>query len=239
MTNQYEEESSSRKLRTLATKLIEIRNENSITQEDFILGYGLQRNIQENLNGVANIIYHITNDTGKKQRKRDYEVLFGDKCEQTKRKGELLSPQKDFWLEAERNEIDSINKKKDLQAAQLPRGKKFFKTKWVYRVKYGATGEFKSNKDRLVACGYALIFGDDFDETYSLVIRLTSLKLLFANSAQLGLIIHQLDVNTAFLHADIQEEIYIKPPEGMPLPEVMNCFRLKKSLYGLKQSPRE
>jgi len=90
-----------------------------------------------------------------------------------------------------------------------------------------------------VACGYAQIFGVDFDETYSPVIRLTSLRLLFAIAAQLGLIIHQMDVDTAFLHADIQEEIYIKPPEGMLLPEGMNCFRLKKALYGLKQSPRE
>ena len=79
----------------------------------------------------------------------------------------------------------------------------------------------------------------DFDETYSPVIRLTSLRLLLAISAQLGLIIHQMDVDTAFLHADITEEIYINPPDGMDLPENMDCFRLKKALYGLKQSPRE
>jgi len=48
-----------------------------------------------------------------------------------------------------------------------------------------------------------------------------------------------MDVNTAFLHADIQEEMYITPPDGFPLPKVMNCFRLKKALYGLKQAPRE
>jgi hypothetical protein len=48
-----------------------------------------------------------------------------------------------------------------------------------------------------------------------------------------------MDVNTAFLHADIQEEIYIAPPEGFPISKGMNCFRLKKALYGLKQSPRE
>ena len=155
------------------------------------------------------------------------------------RRQAMSSEQKDLWVEAERKEIESIQKKKVLQPAQLPRGKKLLRTKWVYRVKYGAGGELKSYKARLVACGYAQIFGVDFDETYSPVIRLTSLRLLFAISAQLGLIIHQMDVDTAFLHADITEEIYIKPPEGMPLPIGMNCFRLKKALYGLKQSPRE
>jgi len=74
---------------------------------------------------------------------------------------------------------------------------------------------------------------------YSPGIRFTSLRLLFSISAQLGLIIYQMDVDTAFLHADIKEEIYIKPPQGMQLPPTMNCYRLKKALYGLKQSPRE
>jgi len=60
-----------------------------------------------------------------------------------------------------------------------------------------------------VACGYSQVFGVDFDETYSSVIRLTSMRLLYAVSAQLGSKIHQMDVNTAFLHADIQEDIYI------------------------------
>ena len=92
---------------------------------------------------------------------------------------------------------------------------------------------------RLVACGYAQIFGVDFDETYSPVARLTSLRILFAIAAQLRLKVHQMDVETAFLNADVTEEIYIHPPEGFPLPETCNCFRLKKALYGLKQSPRE
>jgi len=84
-----------------------------------------------------------------------------------------------------------------------------------------------------VACGYAQIFGVDFDETYRPVIWLTSLRLLFAIAVQLGLMIHQMDVDPAFLHADIQAEIYIKPPEGIPLPKGMNGFRLKTVLYGI------
>ena len=97
----------------------------------------------------------------------------------------------------------------------------------------------KSFKVRLVACGYAQVFGVDFDETYSPIARLTSLRILFAIAAQLKLRIHQMDVDTAFLNANITEEIYIQPPEGFPIRSNMNCFRLVKALYGLKQSPRE
>ena len=86
--------------------------------------------------------------------------------------------------------LESIQRKNVLHPAQLPRGRKLLKTKWVYRVKYGVSGELKSYKARLVCCGYAQIFGVDFDETYSPVIRLTILRLLFAISAQLGLMIH-------------------------------------------------
>ena len=62
---------------------------------------------------------------------------------------------------------------------------------------------------------------------------------MFAISAQLRLRVHQMDVETAFLNASVTEEIYIKPPEGFPIDEPNNCFRLKRALYGLKQSPRE
>ena len=93
-------------------------------------------------------------------------------------------------MEAERKEIDSITSKGVLEGAVLPQGRKLLKTKWVYKVKHGPTGEVKSFKVRLVACGFAQIFGVDFDETYSPVARLTSLRIVFAVAAQLGLRVH-------------------------------------------------
>jgi len=74
-------------------------------------------------------------------------------------------PQKELWLEAERKEIESINKKEVLQPEQRPHGKKLLRTKWVYKIKYGAEGELSSYNVRLVACGYSQVFGVDFDET--------------------------------------------------------------------------
>jgi hypothetical protein len=130
-------------------------------------------------------------------------------------------------------EITSNNINGVLKPAQLPRNRKTLRTKWVYRIKNDANGNIKTFKVRLVACGYAQIFGVDFDETFSPVARLTSLRIVFAISAQLGLRIHPMDVDTTFLNATVTEEIFIKPPEGFPLPPNMNCFRLCKALYGL------
>ena len=155
------------------------------------------------------------------------------------RRQAMASKEREQWLAAEQKEIDSITKKEVLEPAVLPSGKKLLKTKWVYKLKHGAEGELKSFKVRLVACGYAQVYGVDFDETYSPVARLTSLRIVFAIAAQLRLKVHQMDVETAFLNASVTEEIYIRPPEGFPITEAHNCFRLRKALYGLKQSPRE
>ena len=92
------------------------------------------------------------------------------------RRQAVFGPQKEYWLAAEQKEIESINEKEVLEPAILPEGRKALKTKWVYKLKHGASGELKSYKVRLVACGYAQIFGVDFDETYSPVARLTSLQ---------------------------------------------------------------
>ena len=106
-------------------------------------------------------------------------------------------------------------------------------------MKHGAQGELKSFKICLVACRYVQIVGIDFDEAYSLVVELTSLRILFAIATQLKVRIHQMDIVTSFLNSSITTEIYVKPPEAYSLKPNINCFRLVKALYVLKQSPRE
>jgi len=127
--------------------------------------------------------------------------------------------------------------KKVLQPAQLPRGERLLNTKWVCKIKYGAQGELSSYKVRLVARGYSQIFGINFDKTYSPVIRLTRMRLLFAISAQLGLKIHQMDVNHSFMLTYLKKYTSDHQKDFRYL-KVRNCFRLKKALYGLKQAPR-
>jgi len=150
----------------------------------------------------------------------------------------LKSIHAEHWLRAEDSEIHSLQKKKVLHACILPENKTMISTRWIYRIKYHQDGSINVYKARLVARGYEQILGIDYDETFSPVVRLTSLRIIFALSVGYNLIIHTMDVDTAFLNAPLEEDIYIKPPTGFNLPPGTNCFKLLKALYGLKQSPR-
>ena len=122
---------------------------------------------------------------------------------------------------------------------ELPKGKKKVGSKWVYKVKTGADGSVERYKARLVAQGYTQKFGTDYDETFSPVVRMESLRALLALSVQFGLQLHQVDVTTAFLNGELEEEVYMQQPKGFSREgeEHLVC-KLKKSIYGLKQSPR-
>lgn len=79
--------------------------------------------------------------------------------------------------------------------------------------------------------------GIDYFETYSPVARLATIRTLLAVGTQLGLKFYHMDVTTAFLHGNLDEEVYLKAPDGITIPEG-TVLLLKKSLYGLKQSPK-
>jgi hypothetical protein len=95
-------------------------------------------------------------------------------------------------------------------------------------------------KARLVANGYSQQKGVDYEEIFSPVVRHTSIRAVLALVAHYDMALEQMDVNTAFLHGDLEEQIYMEQPEGFSQPgqEHLVC-KLKKSLYGLKQSPRQ
>ena len=87
-----------------------------------------------------------------------------------------------------------------------------------------------------MAQGFRQIQGLDYFETFSPVVRYDSIRIIFALSAQYGLAIHQMDVTTAFLNGHLNEEIYMKLPDGVTGADDDVC-KLDKSLYGLKQAP--
>jgi len=119
----------------------------------------------------------------------------------------------------------------------LPRGRKPVKCKWVLKVKELQDGGPKY-KARLVAKGFSQKEGIDYKETYAPVIKYKSLRTLLAVANERDMEIHQMDVTTAFLNGDLEEEIFMQPPEGQEDCKPGMVWRLERSLYGLKQSPR-
>ena len=125
----------------------------------------------------------------------------------------MLSSDSLEWKKAEEAEIQSMQQFKVFTPMVLPPNRTAIETKWVYVIKY-KNGQIHKYKARLVAKGYEQVHGVDYDETYAPVAKLTSLRLVLAISALLGFDVHQMDVETAFLNADLKEEVYITIPEG-------------------------
>ena len=122
---------------------------------------------------------------------------------------------------------------------ELPEGRTAVGCKWVFKVKHNGEGKVVRFKSRLVAKGYSQRHGIDFEETFSPVVRFSSIRTLLALAMQKDMIVHQMDVVTAFLNGELDEEIYMQQPDGYQVSGKENLVcRLKKSLYGLKQAPR-
>nr|KAJ0207161.1 hypothetical protein LSAT_V11C500238120 [Lactuca sativa] len=142
--------------------------------------------------------------------------------------------------EAIHDEIDSIMHNNTWFLADLPPGCKALGCKWILKRKMKVDGTIDKYKARLVIQGFRQKEGIDFFDTYAPVARISTIRLLLALAAIHNLVIHQMDVKTAFLNGDLDEEIYMKQPEGFVMPgnEHKVC-KLKKSLYGLKQAPKQ
>ena len=109
----------------------------------------------------------------------------------------------------------------------------------MFKTKLGLNGTVDRYKARLVAKGFSQRQGSDYDQTFSPVVRGESVRLLLALAAQERMLVHQMDVETAFLHDILEEEVYMVQPEGHETQgkEEQVC-KLHRSIYGLKQSPR-
>ncbi|KAH9802840.1 retrovirus-related pol polyprotein from transposon TNT 1-94-like protein [Citrus sinensis] len=143
-----------------------------------------------------------------------------------------------LWMTAMQEEIEALHKKKTWELVPLPRERKTIGNKWVYKIKRDGNDQVERYRARLVVKGYAQKEGIDFNEIFSSVVRLTTVRVVLAMCATFDLHIEQLDLKTAFLHGELEEEIYMLQPEGFA--EIRNenlVCRLNKSLYGLKQAP--
>ncbi|GJX22080.1 zinc finger, CCHC-type containing protein [Tanacetum coccineum] len=143
------------------------------------------------------------------------------------------------WLKAMKTELESIIKNNTWKLVPLPKGFVPIGLKWLFKIKRNVDGSIMKYKARLVAKGYVQQPGIDFDEVFTPVARLETIRLLIALTAGKGWKIHHLDVKTGFLHGELKEEVYVVQPEGFEKPgEEEKVYKLAKSLYGLRQAPR-
>ncbi|KAH9804147.1 hypothetical protein KPL71_002018 [Citrus sinensis] len=180
--------------------------------------------------GIADLISYALNVA---------EEVIGE--EPSSYKQAMNSRDKTKWLSAMEEEISSLKKNNTWILVRKPEDRKLVGCKWIFKLKDGATSEEPPRyKARLVAKGFTQREGVDYSEVFSPVVKYSSIRVLLAITTYHDLELDQMDVKTAFLHGNLEEEIYMEQPEGFIQRESedMVCL-LKKSLYGLKQSPRQ
>ena len=151
----------------------------------------------------------------------------------------LNSEHRKEWKEAADSEYSSLIENKTWELVKLPKGRKAISCKWVFKVKYSNDGKIDRFKGRLVAKGYAQKYDVGYDETFSPVVCFSSIRALLAFAVQNDMLIHQMDLVTAFLNGQLEKEIYMEQPDGYIESGKENLVcKLNKSLYVLKQSLR-
>ena len=139
------------------------------------------------------------------------------------------------WQKAVDKELKSISDNNVFSIVDRPPGVKLQTGRFLFKIKY--TGQSTIYKARLIAHGYKQITDSDYWETYAPVLSSIATRILLTMCCTYKMKIHQMDIDTAFLIAELEEDIYMDPPVGMDVPDG-KVLKLHKCLYGLKQAPR-
>jgi histone deacetylase 1/2 len=143
------------------------------------------------------------------------------------------------WKEAMDDEYKALVDNKTWHLVPHKKGRNLIDCKWVYRIKRKADGTIDRYKARLVAKVFKQRYGIDYEDTFSPVVKASTIRLVLAISLSKGWSLRQLDVKNVFLHGVLEEEVYMKQPPGYENPSApYHVCKLDKSLYGLKQAPR-
>ncbi|KAK9028400.1 hypothetical protein V6N11_068205 [Hibiscus sabdariffa] len=167
------------------------------------------------------------------------DVILVDQDEPKTCQEAVASPDSEKWLEAMRSEMDSMSENQVWTLVEPPEGIKPIGCKWVFKKKTDMDGNVQTYKGRLVAKGFRQIHGIDYDETFSPVAMIKSIRILLAVAAFHDYEIWKMDVKTAFLNGKLEEDVYMTQPEGFVTPEdARKVCKLQRSIYGLKQASR-
>ena len=144
------------------------------------------------------------------------------------------------WIDVMKEELKSMDQNNVWDLVELPKDCKKVGCKWVFKTKRDPKGNIERFKARLVAKGFTQKEGIDYKETFSPVSKKDSLRIIMALVAHYDLELHQMDVKTAFLNGNLDEDIYMDQPEGFAKEGIEHlACKLKKSIYGLKQASRQ
>jgi hypothetical protein len=149
------------------------------------------------------------------------------------------NPDSPLWIAAVEAELKSLQDHGTWKVVPRPEGKRIVSCKWVWRIKTKPDGSVERYKARLVARGFTQTRGVDYNETFAPVTRLDTLRLLAATAAQREWEFRQIDIKTAYLYGELEEEVYMAVPEGLQDVPEGHVLQLIKALYGLKQAGRQ
>lgn len=151
----------------------------------------------------------------------------------------MASNQKNQWIDAMKDEMESLRSNGTWDLCELPKDRTAIGSKWVFKKKTSPDGTVKSFKARLVAQGFSQKFGSDYDLVFAPVVRQTTFRLLLSIAAKENFHVRHFDAKTAFLNGELKETIFMKQPPGFVEEGKENhvCL-LRRSIYGLKQSAR-
>jgi hypothetical protein len=136
-------------------------------------------------------------------------------------------------------ELDQIEKNNTWDLVPRPADKNGIGSKWVFKNKMNEQGQIVNIKARLVCKGYAQVEGKYFDETFAPVARLEAIRMFLAYACLKNFKVYEMDVKSTFINVYLEEEVYIEKPECFSLKHNLDyVWKLKMSLYGLKQTPQ-
>lgn len=185
--------------------------------------------------GTPYPITHFVNCNNFSIRHRNFLAAVNAGVEPTSFKEAMNDP---GWRNAMQDEIRALEDNKTWVMTNLPPGKKALGCRWVYKIKFKSDGSIERLKARLVVFGNHQVEGLDYNETFAPVAKMVTVRAFLAIAAAKNWELHQMDVHNAFLHGDLDEEVYMKLPPGFGGGKDGLVCRLEKSLYGLKQAPR-